>query len=51
MNVSPIVHLAMMGWIAVSLILFLILPTRRAVIAGTIISMLFLPIHEYLFRG
>ncbi|MCC6578882.1 MAG: hypothetical protein IT440_00440, partial [Phycisphaeraceae bacterium] len=42
---------AMMGWIAVSLILFLILPTRRAVIAGTIISMLFLPIHEYLFRG
>ncbi len=40
-------HLAMVGWIPLSIGLFLILRPRRAVMAGFILAVLFLPNHTY----
>ncbi|GFM34473.1 O-antigen ligase domain-containing protein [Desulfovibrio subterraneus] len=44
---NPIAHLAMLGWIPAVLLLFSLLPPRRAVIAAFIIAWLFLPVARY----
>ncbi|MBL4700218.1 MAG: hypothetical protein JKX85_03085 [Phycisphaeraceae bacterium] len=40
-------HIAMLGWIPVAMGLFLLLKPRRAVMAGYILAMLFLPNYQY----
>ncbi len=43
--------MVMGGWLPFTLALFLILPARRAVIAASILGMLFLPNHVFHFAG
>lgn len=49
MNIT--VHLMMMGWLPVSMAMFLLLPPRRAIIGCYIFAVLFLPNHVYELRG
>lgn len=55
MKVPPeatfLVPVVMFGWPLVLLALFLMLPSRRAVITGLIVAWLFLPVVEYEFKG
>ena len=55
MNAPPdanfLVPLALFGWPAVLVALFLMVPGRRAVVAGLIVAWLFLPVAEYEFKG
>ncbi len=48
---SPLVPVAMFGWIPVVLTLFRKLPPHRAVIAAFILAWLFLPVARYEFSG
>lgn len=46
-----LVPVALFGWPFVLVAFFLMMPARRAVIAGLITAWLFLPVAEYEFRG
>ncbi|MDZ4859602.1 MAG: O-antigen ligase domain-containing protein [Candidatus Hydrogenedentes bacterium] len=46
-----LVPIVMFGWPLVLVTLFLIMPSRRAVIVGLITAWLFLPVAEYEFKG
>lgn len=46
-----LVPVVMFGWPLLLIVLFLMLPARRAVIMGLIVAWLFLPIAEYKFKG
>ncbi|GMW01291.1 MAG: hypothetical protein AMXMBFR84_24280 [Candidatus Hydrogenedentota bacterium] len=45
------VLLAFLGWVPVLLLLFVVFPSRRAVIVGFIFAWLFLPVAKYEFEG
>ncbi|HRI88276.1 MAG TPA: O-antigen ligase domain-containing protein [Candidatus Hydrogenedentes bacterium] len=46
-----LVPLVMFGWPFVLVAMFMMMPSRRAVIVGLITAWLFLPVAEYQFRG
>lgn len=45
------VHIAMFGWIPLVLALFVLLPARRAVLAGFLVGSMFLPMAAYPVAG
>jgi O-antigen ligase len=48
---SPTVPIAMFGWPLVVLVLFTLMPARRAVLVGVLVAWLFLPIAGYSLAG
>jgi hypothetical protein len=49
--VTPLAHLALIGWVPFVLVLFAALPRRRAVIAAFLLGWLFLPVMGYDVQG
>jgi hypothetical protein len=49
--VTPLAHLALIGWVPLVMVLFTMLPWRRAVIASFILGWLFLPVMGYPIQG
>ncbi len=50
-TVSPLVPIVLFGWIPIVLLIFGVVPARRAVIAGFLVAWLFLPIYGYKVQG
>jgi hypothetical protein len=50
-NANGLVHVAMLGWIPLCLVLFLVLKRERAVAAGIVTGMLLLPNYVYPLSG
>jgi hypothetical protein len=50
-SVSPLVLIALFGWIPVALAMFAVVPARRAVIVGFLVAWLFLPMYGLKVQG
>jgi hypothetical protein len=48
---TPLVPIALFGWIPAILLIFTLLPPRRAVITAFIVGWLFLPVYGYTLQG
>jgi O-antigen ligase len=50
-SATPLAHAVLLGWIPLAVLLFFILPKRRAIIASFVIGWLFLPVMGYPIKG
>ena len=48
---TPLVPIALFGWIPAIMLIYILLPPRRAVVASFIAGWCFLPMYGYVLQG